>query len=183
MSETTKNNVTSIKQAPSANSFERRVDSALAVAETTAPTMLPMVERPRSRTESGLRYTRRGKFVLGLAGVATLVAAKFGVDALQDKVGEAMQDRQAQNVQVMEDYKSTGDVPEGSVVIESDQHGTAWDYSSDVAAEDGFDDLVDIVSDQANAQGVPGVEQGEVYVVPADAVNPEVAQIIDRPKQ
>lgn len=173
-------------------SYDDAVDQAINIVESgkQLPTELPSVEQPQptevevvqtrpSRTELS-RAQKVGVVAAGTiaAGVAALGLTK-GVDAMSDKAAEYNEDRNQERVELVTDYRETGQVPEGKTVIEAPGNvNTAYDMAQQITSGEDTRGLTADIHAQSNAQGYPGVEPGtgEVYVVDTKDITPEAAE-------
>lgn len=170
--------------------FDQAVDQAFEVVrptETQPPEASEVAPVPDAEVEAApvlrteLSTFKRVAIVAGstvLAGLA-VIGFNAGKSAVGDIGREASEQVDKERVALVTEYRETGQVPEGKVVIEPKQDGTAYDLAQEIRSENG--DVKDLISDihtQANAQGRPGVEagMGEVYVVDKDDITPEAAE-------
>lgn len=109
-----------------------------------------------------VRLTRRGKVAGFVAATGLAAAAAVG------------------GVQAIEGSNQ----PAKMVQIEAPGSGTAWDFAREIRDKDAsLREVSSLIADQADKQGYPGVEPGEIYTLPDDLISEESEQQYTPDKQ
>lgn len=128
-----------------------------------------------------LKLTRRGKIAAGVTATVFTVGGVLGVNALAGKLSdyanEAQIKKDAETIKTLEEAITTGITPKGTTGVVVNKDGTAWDIAWAIANKrtredsDKMSELRGIIRSQSDAQGYPGVQLGEAFILPADQLN------------
>lgn len=135
---------------------------------------------PRPHRRSGeYRLTRRGRAVVyAAAGIAAAGAAVGIVDAA-GYLREADEiHRQVTDPDALSNYRAGKIDPDKVRVMAASQDGTPWSTAKDFGAQGDARPVATAIDAQDDINGVPGVQAGEQFVVPADRVgNPPESEV------
>ncbi len=110
--------------------------------------------------------------ILG-AGAATVNAAGNFMDRVQE---DHKLDRQLADPKAMEHYLDGSIDPSKVTIVVAPEEGVADQFGKDLHPEGNRQKLVDQIHAQTSANGMPGVQRGEEFVVEADQVQDSAAE-------
>jgi hypothetical protein len=139
----------------------------------------PEQATPRPHRRSGDQLTRRGRAVVyaaaGLAAVGAAVGVADAVGYLREADGIH---RQVTDPDALSNYRAGKIDPDKVRVMTATQDGTPWTTAKDFGAQGDVRPVATAIDAQDDINGVPGVQAGEQFVVPADQVgNPHESEI------